>query len=192
LLANMVLPLTIAVLTAGSCLTAGCTSKQSAPTGLPNLSLVDQNGNQVALSSLKGKPLLIDFIYTSCPGPCLTLTQSMERIAQKLGPALGSQITFVSISIDPEHEGPPQLLAYAKKQDANRPGWLFLSGGPSDVDTVLAGFNLTRQRAPDGEIEHMEEVFLVGPDGHIAKEYKGEVLHADSVLADIEHASGRG
>jgi protein SCO1 len=172
------------------CVAAGCTGHPASQDGtLPDISLIDQNGKSVVLSTLKGKPLLIDFIYTSCPGPCRTITQSMERLAQKLGPALGQQVTFVSISIDPEHEGPPQLLNYSKTLDADRAGWFFLSGGPDQIDAVLAAFGLRRERAPNGEIEHLEEVILVGADGREFKVYKGDVLHLDSVVADIQQAS---
>ena len=173
--------------------TCGCGSPEASNLGdLPNISLIDQNGKSVVLPSLKGRPLLVDFIYTSCPGPCRTVTQSMQRIAQKLGPELGSRVTFVSISIDPEHEGPPQMLNYAKSLDANRRGWFFLSGGPSEIDAALAAFHLKRERTPDGEIEHLEEVILVNADGRVTKVYKGDVLHPDSVVADLRHAASHG
>ena len=172
------------------CLATGCSRQPASEANhLPDISLTDQNGKPVVLSDLKGKPLLIDFIYTSCPGPCRTITQSMERVAQKLGPALGQHITFVSISIDPEHEGPPQLLDYSKALDANRAGWFFLSGSPDQIDAVLAAFGLRRERTPSGEIEHLEEVILVGADGREFKVYKGDVLHTDSVLADLQQAA---
>jgi len=51
------------------------------PSSLPNVMLTDQYGRPVALASLKGKPVLFDFIYTSCPGPCQLLTQHMKLIA---------------------------------------------------------------------------------------------------------------
>ncbi|MGO9603626.1 MAG: SCO family protein [Candidatus Binataceae bacterium] len=192
---GFVIPIALAAfigIAAGGPAVCGCNSPESksASDCLPQLALIDQNGKSVTLSSLKGKPVLVDFIYTSCPGPCLTITRSMERVAERLGPALGSQVTLVSISIDPEHEGPPQMQAYARAQSADRAGWLFLSGGPGDVDSALAAFNLKREREPDGSIEHLEDVILVGPDGRAIKEYKGDVLHPDSVLADIQKASG--
>ena len=172
---------------------AGCGSPEATRAGaLPDISLVDQNGKPVVLSSLKGKTLLVDFIYTSCPGPCRTITLSMEGVAAKLGPALGPRVAFVSISIDPEHEGPPQLLSYARKLNAERAGWLFLSGGPEEIDSVLAAFHLKRERAPDGEIEHLKEVMLIAADGRTLKVHKGDVLHADSVLADLRRAGVHG
>ena len=47
---------------------------------LTDTKLVDQNGNTVELSSLKGKPLVVDFIYTSCPGPCLMETANLRTL----------------------------------------------------------------------------------------------------------------
>jgi protein SCO1/2 len=190
----ILMTLVVAVLTAQApWTTCGCAKPDTSNVvALPHVVLVDQNGKSVVLSSLKGKPLLVDFIYTSCPGPCRTLTQNMERIAARLGPELGSQVTFVSISIDPEHEGPPQLLKYATMLDADRPGWLFLSGGPGDIDAALAAFHLKRERTPDGDIQHLEEVVLVDASGRAFKIYKGDVLHPDSVIADLKHAAGHG
>ena len=145
---------------------------------LPAISLVDQHDHQISLSSLKGKPVLVDFIYTSCPGPCLTLTQKMARVAQKLAPQLGSSFTMVSITIDPEHDGPAQLAAYMKGQGIDSKGWLFLTGSPANIERVLADFQLRRKRDADGTVEHVEGVFMLGPDGHELREYDGEVVKA--------------
>jgi protein SCO1 len=159
---------------------------------LPAINLIDQNGQRVSLSSLKGKPVLVDFIYTSCPGPCKTLTQRMIDVAQKLGPTLGSQVTMVSISIDPEHDGPQQMLDYARTQGAARNGWLFLTGGPGEVDATLAAFGLSRERESDGSVSHIVGVILVGADGRKLHEYNGENLKYDTVAADLRIAIGRG
>src|ERR1700733_11624437 len=104
--------------------------------------LLDQHGQQVSLADLKGKPVLFDFIYTSCPGECLMLTQRMKRIANALGPELGNQVRLVSITVDPEHDQPKQLLEYATNQAADMKGWLFLTGTPAEVDAEMARFKL--------------------------------------------------
>jgi protein SCO1 len=141
------------------------------PDCLPNLILTDKLGNQVNLVSLRGKPLLFDFFYTSCPGPCLVLTARMKKIADQIGPALGSQVTFVSITVDPEHDHPPQLLAYAKEQGVDRKGWLFLTGLPNQIDQLMSRFKLRRQREADGSVAHVLEFFAVGTDGHMLYQY---------------------
>src|SRR5271169_1764806 len=88
---------------------AGCKSGSDGGAGaasvLTDTKLVDQNGNTVSLESLRGKPLLVDFIYTSCPGPCLMETAKLANVALRLGDKLGSKVTLVSITVDPEHDG---------------------------------------------------------------------------------------
>ncbi len=155
---------------------------------LPNLSMIDQTGKEINLSSLKGKPVLVDFIYTSCPGPCLTLTGRMNAIAEQLGPALGTQFTLLSVSIDPEHDGPTQLRQYVDEHGVNRPGWYFLTGRPSDVDALLSAFKLHREREDDGSVSHVVGVFLLAPDGKELREYNGEIVNPDVVAADLRKA----
>jgi len=141
------------------------------PDCLPNLILSDQFGNQVSLALLRGKPILFDFFYTTCPGPCLMLTARMKKIADEVGPALGSQVHFVSVTVDPEHDHPSQLLAYAKEQGVDLKGWMFLTGTPNQIDQLMSCFKLRRQREADGSVDHVLEFFVVGADGHMLYQY---------------------
>jgi protein SCO1/2 len=153
---------------------------------LPDVPLVDQNGKTASLATLKGKPVLVDFIYTSCPGPCLMITAKMENVALRLGSELGSKVRLVSISVDPEHDGPKQMLDYAQKQGADQNGWLFLTGSPTNIDRVLAAFKMSRQRDEDGSVGHLVGVFLLGADGKQIRQYSGTTLKPETVAADIK------
>jgi protein SCO1/2 len=157
---------------------------------LPNLKLVDQYGQQVSLASLKGKPILFDFFYTTCPGPCLVLTARMRSIAEKLGDSLGDRVRFVSVTVDPEHDTSRLLLAYAKEQRADRRGWLFLTGTPPQINELMARFKLVRQHEPDGSVDHVLEFFLVGPDGHLRFQYLASEVHSERIADDLEQAAG--
>jgi protein SCO1/2 len=158
---------------------------------LPDVSLIDQHGKTISLASLKGKPVLIDFIYTSCASTCPVLTAKIAAVARELGPALGANVTIVSITLDPEHDGPAQLAAYAKSQSADNNGWLFLTGKPADIDQVLAAFKLRRMRESDGSIMHSVSAFLLGPDGHQIRQYNALDVSAKAVAADIDRSSGK-
>ena len=158
---------------------------------LPPLSFTNQHGNQVPLASLKGKPVLVDFIYTTCPGACLMLTQKMVRIAAGLPPELRTAVTLVSITIDPEHDGPGQLAEYARKQGADSRDWLFLTAPPAVVEDELAVFAVRRERKPDGSVDHVTGIFLLGPDGREVHEYEGENVKVSTVLADIKSIVNR-
>jgi protein SCO1/2 len=158
---------------------------------LPDVSLIDQHRKTISLASLKGKPVLIDFIYTSCGSTCPVLTAKIAAVARELGPALGANVTIVSITLDPEHDGPAQLAAYAKSQSADNNGWLFLTGKPADIDQVLAAFKLRRMRESDGSIMHSVSAFLLGPDGHQIRQYNALDVSAKAVAADIGRSSGK-
>ena len=175
---------------------AGChresESSAATPSVLTDTKLVDQNGNTVELSSLKGKPMLVDFIYTSCPGPCLMETAKFANVALRLGNDLGSKVTLVSITVDPEHDGPKQLLNYSRQQGADEKGWIFLTGGPGDIDQALAGFKLSRQIEPDGSVGHLVDMILVGPDGRLVREYNGEIVKAQDIVDDVKKTLNKG
>jgi cytochrome oxidase Cu insertion factor (SCO1/SenC/PrrC family) len=180
-----------------ACTSAGCHHEVDRPGAyaatdakdcLPDLTLIDQNGKNVSLASLKGKPVLFDFIYTTCPGPCLTLTSRMRVVANQLGTQLGSKVWFVSVTVDPEHDGPAQLRDYAKAQGVDKNGWLFLTGPPADVERLMAQFNLLRQREADGSVDHVLEFFLVGPDGRQLYQYLGTRADPTAIARDVEQA----
>jgi protein SCO1/2 len=188
--------LIIVVMTFSLFAVAGCNrdSAGSAATEsvLTDAKLVDQNGNSVALTSLKGKPMVVDFIYTSCPGPCLMETAKLANVALRLGSDIGSKVTIVSISVDPEHDGPKQLLDYSRQQGADEKGWYFLTGGPAEVDQALAGFKLSRQVEPDGSVGHLVDMMLIGPDGRLIREYNGEVVKAKDIVDDVKKTLNKG
>jgi protein SCO1/2 len=185
----------VIVMTSSLFAAAGChrdSESATAASVLTDTKLVDQNGNTVALTSLKGKPMVVDFIYTSCPGPCLMETAKLENVALRLGNDLGSKVTIVSISVDPEHDGPKQLLNYSRQQGADQKGWYFLTGGPAEVDQALAGFKLSRQIEPDGSVGHMISMMLIGSDGRIVREYNGEAVRAQDIVDDVKKTLNNG
>ncbi|HUN56793.1 MAG TPA: SCO family protein [Candidatus Binataceae bacterium] len=173
-------------------LPAGAYNTSSTTDCLPNITLQDQAGKPIILSSFKGKPVLIDFIYTSCPGPCLVLTARMKKIAKDLGPQVGRDITLISVTVDPEHDGPKQLAYYAKEQGAVFPGWYFLTGTPQQIDEVLANFKLKRVKESDGSIDHIIDFFMLSPDGVEARVYNPDEIGPEAITADVQSTIGHG
>jgi protein SCO1 len=155
---------------------------------LPNLALLDQNGQSINLSSLKGKYVLINFIYTTCSGTCPMLTSKMSQVEKKLGPELGKKVRLVSVTLDPEHDNSAQLLKYANEHDANGADWIFLTGPPADIDKYLAIFNIKRTRETDGSIDHVTTSFLLGPDGRQIRQYDGISVTPSTMADDVNRA----
>jgi protein SCO1 len=152
---------------------------------LADTRLVDQNGKTMSLASLKGKPVVVDFIYTLCPGPCLMETAKLTNVAVRLGADLGWKVAIVSITVDPEHDGPARLREYAQQQGADKKGWYFLTGSAADVDRALAGFKMSREKGPDGSVGHLVDMILVGPDGREVREYDGQIVKPKEIVDDV-------
>jgi len=183
-----------AVAIAISLVLSGCrgftlSSPSIGPYCLPPISLVDQNGHDVSLESLKGKPILFDFIYTRCPGPCLLITAKMKNIADALGPKLGPDVRFVSVSVDPEHDTPSDMLNYAHEMGIKNPDWLFLTGPPARIDSLMERFRLKRVIEPNGAVDHVLEFFLVGSDGHLVAQYVAIGANATKIANDLEQVA---
>jgi protein SCO1/2 len=158
---------------------------------VPELSLVDQAGRPASLSELHGRFVLVDFVYTSCPGPCPILTGVHVEVQRRMPPELRQRIRFVSISLDPERDTPERLRAYAKARGADLASWSFLTGPPAAVDAALRAFGVGKSPGKDGEIDHLVVTFLIGPEGRIERRWVGLDHPAEEILADLERmASG--
>jgi protein SCO1/2 len=139
---------------------------------LPNLgqvgafSLLDQSSRAVSAEALRGKVWVAAFFFTHCPTICPRITRRMRQLqvaaAQKV-PGLA----LVSFSVDPEHDTPPVLLAYARRFDADAKNWFFLTGDLAVIQrTVVDGFKLALDGKPDpaaenGGIIHGSHLVLV-------------------------------
>jgi cytochrome oxidase Cu insertion factor (SCO1/SenC/PrrC family) len=73
----------------------------------------------------------------------------------------------LSSTVDLEHDHPEPLNAYAKMQGADVNGWFFLTGTPKQIDDLMAHFDLIRQRAADGTVDHVLEGCVVGMTARI-------------------------
>src|SRR5262245_35331745 len=94
----------------------------------PEFALNNQDGKRLALKDLRGKVLAITFIFASCADTCPLLTAKMVGIQDRLGSAFGTQVFFLSITVDPERDTPAVLKRHAEAHKANTAGWAFLTG----------------------------------------------------------------
>ena len=84
---------------------------------------------------IKGKQVVINFMYTRCQGICPTTTANLVKVQKALKDRVGRDIFMYSISLKPQEDDPAALKEYAKAHGV-KPGWLFLTGDGYDVDTL--------------------------------------------------------
>lgn len=114
----------------------------------PNVPLVNQDGKILRFydDMIKGKVVLINFIYATCQDACPLETARLRQVQEVLGERVGREIFMYSISIAPERDTPAVLKAYAEKFRVG-PGWQFLTGKEADITLLRKKLGLYR----DGE-----------------------------------------
>jgi len=137
----------------------------------PNVTLTTQDGRSVHFYDdlLKGKVVAINLIYTSCEYNCPLETARLAQVQKLLGDRMGKDVFFYSITIDPSHDTPAVLKAYAEQFGAG-PGWLFLTGSQSDIDLVSKKLGLYSPPNPSNKDGHTPSL-LIGnePTGQWAR-----------------------
>jgi protein SCO1/2 len=156
----------------------------------PPFTLIDPNGDAVSLSDLKGRVVLLDFIYTHCPGPCPILTATHVSVQRKLPEELRERVHLVSISLDPERDTPERMGAYGEERGADLAHWSFLTGDAASIDAVLAAYQVGSTPAKDGEISHLVITYLIDPEGRVAKRFLGTEHSAEEIVAEIAQVAG--
>lgn len=127
---------------------------------IPDVVLLDQDGTKVRFYTdlIKGKVVIINFVFTSCTIVCPPLGANFARIQTALGERLGKDVHLISITRDPEMDTPAKLRTWGAKFGA-RPGWTLVTGEKAEIDEVLLA--LIGDIARKGE---HSAIVLVGSD----------------------------
>ena len=114
------------------------TPAEAAAAYFPNTVLLTQDNKPVHFFDdlLKGKTVMINFMFTTCTGACPAMTANLLKVQEYLGDRVGKDINMISISVDPTVDTPSALKKYATNFKA-KAGWYFLTGNKADVDVVL-------------------------------------------------------
>ena len=159
---------------------------------VPDFAFTDQTGAPVRAADLRGRVHVVSFLFTRCPTICPVTTLKMERLGERLaGRADPGAVQLVSFSVDPEHDSPPVLAAFAARYHADPTRWRFLTGPPAAVKAAVEdGFRIAVQRGAataDGapNIVHGTHFVLVDRDLRIRGYYDSdEAARLDQLVAD--------
>lgn len=145
---------------------------------IPAFSLTERGGAQVTAESLRGKVWVADFFFTTCPGPCLMMTQRMAELQKRLGRA--DDLRLVSFTVDPERDTPAALREYAARHGADPERWLFLTGDRNAIyELGEKGFRLATVDqgegggGPEGRFLHSTKMVLVDAEGFVRGYFDG-------------------
>ena len=145
---------------------------------VPSFLFKTQDGESYSENELKGKITVLDFMFTTCAGPCPIMTNNMAHLYQDYTNV--EEVQFVSITVDPAVDNEEILKQYANANGVDDDRWQFLT---SDIDAIKDlkknGFMLYADELPRG---HAIKFVLIDPKGRIRKYYDGTDKASIAVL----------
>lgn len=141
---------------------------------LADFAMTASDGREVTLASLAGAPFVLDFVFTTCSGPCPRMTDGMAELQ---GDLADTPVRLVSVSVDPETDTLERLSAYAEARHADPERWHFLRGDEAQVEALAASVSLAVQRDPEADlgmqVSHATRFLVVDGAGRVRGYYDG-------------------
>ena len=158
----------------------GDVKQSSSGISIPDVILVDQDGQQVRFRSdlVSGNIVAVNFIFTSCKGICPPMSANFAKLQEQLGGRVGNGVELISVSVDPQVDTPERLLAWRKTYGGGR-GWTLLTGTKQDVDLLLKSLEVFA-----ADKSNHSPMILLG-DGRVGKWTRVHGLTAPERLAEM-------
>jgi len=148
--------------------------------------LLDRAGQPVHLASLRGKPLLVSFIYTGCFQVCPATTRALDEAVGLLQDRFGSDAFRVaSIGFNQPDDSPQAMKSFAAQHRIVRTNWDFLSAPAPVVPALTRDFGFRYAATPAG-FDHVLQITLLDADGRIVRQLYGENPAASELVEAMQ------
>ncbi len=175
--------------------TACCTPKKGkeiqAKNEIPGLSVYqldmtwkNQHDNEMRLSSLAGKPVLMTMIYTHCAYACPLMVSDLKKTEALFTETEREQFRIVLVSFDPDRDHPERLNTYAESQQLGS-NWTLLQGSHEQTKALSVALQISYELLPDSSIDHANSKVVLNKQGEIVYRLNGLSTDPAAVAAAL-------
>ena len=147
------------------------------------IALVTADGAGIALSSLRGQPLLLTMFYSHCTSICPLLTADLQKIDGQLTPDQRTRTRVLMVSFDAVRDTPAELKGFEQLHHIDDPRWVIARASAGDVRLLAAALGIRYRELPDHSFNHSAVITLADRDGVVRARAVG-VQAADSQFLD--------
>jgi protein SCO1/2 len=156
----------------------------------PETRLLNYTGQPVSLGAMRGKPLLVTFLYTHCPDVCPLIASNLGVVLKELGPRANG-VNVVAISVDPKGDTPATVAKFLGERDLN--GKMdYLIGNAQQLGPVWEAWNVGSERDAESPefVAHSALVYGVSASGRLVTIYPAnfkpsQIVHDLPKLAQL-------
>ena len=158
------------------------------PRAVPPLPLQTADGARTSFAALRGRWLLVDFIYTRCETYCSVQGGEFARLQRQLaGPIASGKVALLSVSFDPAHDDPAALADYQHRGGGHGTGWIAARPvGQADLAALLHVFGVVAVPDGLGGFVHNAAIAVVDPGGRLVA-----ILNWDDPLGAARYVTRR-
>jgi protein SCO1/2 len=152
----------------------------------------DQRGQPITLGDLAGRVQVVAMAYTRCSVACPALIARMKRLEAAVPPERRGGLGLVLVSMDPDHDTPDRLAAFAKDLRLDPERWTVLTGAPEDVRALSVLLGVSIQPLGNGEFAHGNVLTVLAPDGVTLERVEGLTSDLEPAIAAVRTALAAG
>jgi protein SCO1/2 len=152
-------------------------------TKAPAFVLLNQEGNRFDSTSLRGKVVVLNFVFTTCTDVCPLFTANFAQLQRTLKNE-HANVFLVSITTDPEVDSPNVLKSYAQRYGADFQNWAFLTGSELQLKQVWKGFDVRVIKKGRGLVQHTSLTTVIDRQGTRRFNFFGEKWQLKDLLRD--------
>ena len=146
----------------------------------------DRSGRPVDMARHRGKPLVVNLVYTACTDVCPVIVQTLARAVETAQAALGrDSFAVVTIGFDSQTDTPDRMRAFARAQGIDLPNWDFLSADHATVDALTEELGFLYFSSPKG-FDHLAQVSVLDGAGRIYAQVYGDTFAPPALVEPLK------
>jgi protein SCO1/2 len=148
--------------------------------------LTTADGSSLRFEQLRGRPVVLSLVYTSCYYVCSSLTLRLRETVKVAREALGERsFAVVTVGFDAANDSPGRMGQYARERRADLPGWYFASGDAATVARIVEMVGFSYFPSPKG-FDHITQTTILDGSGRIVLQVYGEEFAPPLVVEPLK------
>lgn len=132
------------------------------------------DGGRLTFEQLRGRPVVLSLVYTSCYHVCSGLTLRLRETVKVARDAIGrDSFSVVTLGFDTVNDTPERMRAYARERGVDLPGWYFASADAATMERLVRDVGFTYFASPKG-FDHITQTTIIDSGGRIMLQVYGE------------------
>lgn len=154
---------------------------------LGDYTFLSLDGRKVRLSDYRGKPLVIDMIYTHCPLVCAIKTRNLDALKLSQDALGADSFAVLTIGFDTENDTPEAMDDFGKRMDVKMANWEFVSADADTIKKLSKDLGFVFSPSPGGGFDHITQTTFIDGQGRVYQQIYGEEFDNKTLIEPLKN-----